>query len=88
MNQVSKIQEPSGKRTHYSYDLNGNRWKERIIEGSSDITKFYVCNDQNRLMSVTDYKVDGSSTSVTYKYDNNGNQLYALEEQVKIKKEE
>jgi len=83
LNRVASIKEPGGKTTYYSYDPAGNRWKERIIEGASDITKYYIYNEQNRLESISEFSDEDERESTVFKYDNNGNQLYSMKESLK-----
>ena len=82
LSRLSKVTEPSGKTTEYTFDKAGNRQEEKVVEGSTTTTTTYEYNSQNRLMAVA--KQSGIVKDTTlYTYDHNGNMTYLAEETTK-----
>ncbi|MUT65695.1 hypothetical protein GOM71_07095 [Paenibacillus sp. NEAU-GSW1] len=67
------VNEPSGKKTVYTYDGAGNREQETVTEGTTIAVTSYVYNDQNRLIETDQLFSEGRQEKTTYQYDNNGN---------------
>lgn len=84
LNRLSRVQEPNGRVTSYTYDASGNRTQEKVVQGSQVTLTLYTYNEQNRLMSVTEVKTSGEKQIDQYKYDNNGNLIFKGREVSKV----
>ena len=69
LNRLSKVTEPGGKETSYTYDSTGNRKTEKIVSAGKAATIIYAYNKQNRLTKT----LSTSGAETIYFYDNNGN---------------
>jgi len=75
LNRLSSVTEPSGKVTSYTYDASGNRATQTVEIGTDTTVTTYTYDSLNRLLG-TVTQLNGITTeTVTYTYDNNGNQL-------------
>jgi len=75
LNRLSSVTEPSGKVTSYTYDASGNRATQTVVLGTETTVTTYTYDPLNRLLG-TVTQLNGITTeTVTYTYDNNGNQL-------------
>lgn len=72
VNRLRSVTEPSDKLTQYTYDKADNRKTETVVENSVTSTTTYSYNDQERLMK-TIQAVGGTTKTVSYNYDYNGN---------------
>ncbi|GBG07986.1 RHS repeat-associated core domain-containing protein [Paenibacillus agaridevorans] len=84
LNRLSRVQEPSGRVTTYTYDASGNRTQEKVVQGSQVTLTMYTYNEQNRLMDTTEVKTSGEKQIDQYKYDNNGNLIFKGREVTKV----
>lgn len=84
LNRLSKVTEPTGKATTYTFDGAGNRSTQTITNGSNVDVTTYSYNDQNRLQNAVTVNADGSTSTITYTYDNNGNLTYTGNETTKV----
>ncbi|MFC5404398.1 S8 family serine peptidase, partial [Cohnella soli] len=73
LNRLQMVQEPSGKKTEYTFDAAGNRWNEKTMVSGSVSMISYTYNEQNRLLNTVEVKSNGETQQVNYAYDNNGN---------------
>ncbi|MCM3134249.1 S8 family serine peptidase [Paenibacillus polysaccharolyticus] len=83
LNRLSRVTEPSSKRTDYEYDASGNRISEKVTSGGSVTLTAYVYNEQNRLNTTTVVDVSGTKATTRYSYDNNGNMIHSAKEIIK-----
>jgi len=91
LGRLIEVKEPStmksttiDKTTSYLYDKAGNRIAEHILLKGVLTSKIYKYNEQNRLMEIVSGEIiTDITTTVKFKYDNNGNQLYTMTEVVK-----
>ncbi|MDF2588013.1 MAG: repeat-associated core domain protein [Anaerocolumna sp.] len=51
LNRLSRVTEPAGRITSYTYDNAGNRRSEKVQEGQIITNTMYTYNEQNRLIS-------------------------------------
>lgn len=84
LNMLETIKEPDGTLTKYQFDGAGNRTSETVTKGTDVTVTTYNYTDpkdqstKNRLIGTTT-KLNGVITqTVTYSYDNNGNQLTSV----------
>ncbi|MDQ6423102.1 S8 family serine peptidase [Paenibacillus sp. LHD-117] len=84
LNRLSRVQEPSGRVSSYTYDASGNRTQEKVVQGSQVTLTLYTYNEQNRLMNTTEVKTNGEKLIDQYKYDNNGNLIFKGREVTKV----
>ncbi len=82
LNRLTKVAEPGGKITEYTYDKAGNRETETVASGSTRTLTTYTYNEQNRLTSTVSQENDVRTTT-KYGYDNNGNLTSKLASQIK-----
>ena len=86
LNRLSKVTEPSGRVTNYTFDRAGNRLMEQVLVtetggGTSLLTSTtttYEYNEQNRLMSTVTQSSD-NTVKVIYAYDDNGDMVSSTE---------
>jgi RHS repeat-associated protein len=76
---VTKISEPDGKVTTYSYDASGNRATQTVTGPGVASAITYSYDERNRLIQTVEVR-NSQTTTVTYTYDANGNQLTVTEE--------
>jgi len=84
LSRLTKVTEPSGKVTEYTYDKAGNRKTEKVVDGATTATSIYEYNSQNRLMSLIKEASDGVKDITRYTYNHNGNMTYQAEETIKL----
>ncbi len=74
LERLESVTEPNGRVSGYTFDAAGNRLTETVSISTSAAITTYSYNEQNRLeKTVTN---DGGSTvTVNYAYDNNGNMI-------------
>ena len=90
LNRLSKVTEPSGRVTNYTFDKAGNRLMEQVLvtvtgggtSALTSITTTYEYNEQNRLMSTVTQSSD-NTVKVIYAYDDNGNMVSSTESTTK-----
>ena len=81
LNRLFSVTEPSGKVTSYTYDASGNRATQTVVLGTETTVTTYTYDPLNRLLGTVTQLTDDNTMetvtteSVTYTYDNNGNQL-------------
>jgi RHS repeat-associated protein len=75
LNRLETVLEPNARLTTYTFDKSGNRKTETITSGSDVTVTTYNYDSQNKLTG-TVTKINNIITeTVSYGYDNNGNQL-------------
>jgi RHS repeat-associated protein len=73
MNRLTKVTEPSGRVTAYTFDASGNRSREKVTFGVNSSDTSYTYDTQNRLTR-TEQTLNTSHTETSrYYYDYNGN---------------
>ena len=78
LNRLLSVTEPGGEITSYTYDAAGNRAAETVTAGGVSVTTGYAYDGLNRLVNTEKTLTNGSTETVSYTYDNNGNMLSQL----------
>jgi RHS repeat-associated protein len=81
LNRLKEVTEPNGRNIKYVYDKAGNRLTEQVITGEEEELTEYTYDEQNRLLFTTK-TADKTVTITNYSYDNNGNMLSELTEEL------
>jgi RHS repeat-associated protein len=75
---LTKVTEPNGKITSYTYDKASNRKTQTVRSSTTNSDLSYNYDEANRLVSTVEVK-DGKTTATNYTYDDNGNQTKVVE---------
>lgn len=75
LNRLLTVTEPSGKITSYTYDAAGNRLAKTVVFVSDTTVTAYTYDFQNRLTSTITTLNGATTETVSYAYDDNGNEL-------------